>query len=283
MARRKFDTLQDDHSAILPIELRNVGVYHHKLYFANRIKELRQAAHMTQAELSSALGISISAVKSWEAGRTRPDIANIPVLCKALNVRVSELYAPDEDEENRNKEERELIASYRSMSDPHKRILLGLAHELEAMDRSIFRPAAPVYRLRGLPYADDSLAAGVGTAGFEANCTLRYVHDIPELRDADILFRVNGDSMEPDYPNGCTVMVKKDTSLAAGEVGVFDVDGVLFIKVCQEDGLHSLNPAYQPMLSQRYGEIRCIGRVLGIMDEHDFASEEEIAEFRAQK
>ena len=283
MARRKFDTLQDDHSAILPIELRNVGVYHHKLYFANRIKELRQAAHMTQAELSSALGISISAVKSWEAGRTRPDIANIPVLCKALNVRVSELYAPDEDEENRNKEERELIASYRSMSDPHKRILLGLAHELEAMDRSIFRPAAPVYRLRGLPYADDSLAAGIGGAGFEANCTLRYVHDIPELRDADILFRVNGDSMEPDYPNGCTVMVKKDTSLAAGEVGVFDVDGVLFIKVCQEDGLHSLNPAYQPMLSQRYGEIRCIGRVLGIMDEHDFASEEEIAEFRAQK
>ena len=195
MARRKFDTLQDDHSAILPIELRNVGVYHHKLYFANRIKELRQAAHMTQAELSSALGISISAVKSWEAGRTRPDIANIPVLCKALNVRVSELYAPDEDEENRNKEERELVASYRSMSDPHKRILLGLAHELEEMDRSIFRPAAPVYRLRGLPYADDSLAAGVGTAGFEANCTLRYVHDIPEIRDADILFRVNGDSM----------------------------------------------------------------------------------------
>ena len=61
------------------------------------------------------------------------------------------------------------------------------------------------------------------------------------------------------------------------------MDGVLFIKELQEDGLHSLNPAYHPMLAERYGEIRCIGRVLGIMDEHDFASEEEIAEFRAQK
>ena len=283
MARRRFDTLQDNHNAILPIELRNVGVYHHKLYFANRIKELRQASHMTQAELSSALGISISAVKSWEAGRTRPDIANIPMLCKALNVHVSEFYAPDENEESQNKAEWELIASFRKMSDPHKRILIGLANDFEAMDRTIFRSAAPAYRLRGLPYADDSLAAGIGGAGFEANCTLRYVHDIPGLRDADILFRVNGDSMEPDYPNGCTVMVQKDTNLAVGDVGVFDVDGVLFIKECQEDGLHSLNPAYEPMLFQRYSEIRCIGRVLGIMDEQDFASEEEITEFKAQK
>ncbi len=283
MARRKFDILQDDHSAILPIELRNAGVYHHKLYFATRIKELRQAAHMTQAELSSALGISLSAVKGWEAGRSRPDIANIPMLCRALNVRVSEFYAPDGQEENRDREEQELIASYRAMSDPHRHILVGLAHDFETMDRALFRTMAPVYRLRGLPYADDSLAAGVGTAGFEANCTLRYVHDVPSLRDADILFRVNGDSMEPDYPNGCTVMVKKEPNLAFGEVGVFDVDGVLFIKEFQEDGLHSLNPAYQPMLAERYGEIRCIGRVLGIMDEQDFASEEEVAEFKAQK
>ncbi|MBR6953988.1 MAG: LexA family transcriptional regulator [Clostridia bacterium] len=283
MARRKFDTLQDDHSAILPIELRNAGVYHHKLYFATRIKELRQAAHMTQAELSSALGISLSAVKGWEAGRSRPDIANIPMLCRALNVRVSEFYAPDDQEENRDREEQELIASYRAMSDPHRHILVGLAHDFETMDRALVRTIAPVYRLRGLPYADDSLAAGVGTAGFEANCTLRYVHDVPSLRDADILFRVNGDSMEPDYPNGCTVMVKKEPNLAFGEVGVFDVDGVLYIKVVQEDGLHSLNPAYQPMLAERYGEIRCIGRVLGIMDEQDFASEEEVAEFKAQK
>lgn len=283
MARRKFDTLQDDHSAILPIELRNAGVYHHKLYFATRIKELRQAAHMTQAELSSALGISLSAVKGWEAGRSRPDIANIPMLCRALNVRVSEFYSSDDQEENRDREEQELIASYRAMSDPHRHILVGLAHDFETMDRALFRSMAPVYRLRGLPYADDSLAAGVGTAGFEANCTLRYVHDVPSLRDADILFRVNGDSMEPDYPNGCTVMVKKEPNLAFGDVGVFDVDGVLFIKVVQEDGLHSLNPAYQPMLAERYGEIRCIGRVLGIMDEQDFASEEEVAEFKAQK
>ena len=46
---------------------------------------------------------------------------------------------------------------------------------------------------------------------------------------------------------------------------------------------YSLNPAYEPMLFQRYSEIRCIGRVLGIMDEQDFASEEEITEFKAQK
>ena len=103
------------------------------------------------------------------------------------------------------------------------------------------------------------------------------------LREADILFHVNGDSMEPEYPNGCTVMVKKEAQIDTGDVGVFSVDGTLFIKECQSDGLYSFNPSYPPMLSKSFGEIRVIGRVIGIMEDGDFASNTEVREFQAQK
>ena len=55
------------------------------------------------------------------------------------------------------------------------------------------------------------------------------------------------------------------------------------IKECQPDGLHSINPKYPPMLSKKLGEIRIIGRVIGMMEDGDFASEAEIRDFQAQK
>ena len=89
--------------------------------------------------------------------------------------------------------------------------------------------------------------------------------------------------MEPTYPDGCTVMVRKSSEVDTGDIGIFSVDGTLFIKECQLDGLHSINPNYPPMLSKKFGEIRIIGRVTGIMEESDFASEAEIKDFQAKK
>ena len=89
--------------------------------------------------------------------------------------------------------------------------------------------------------------------------------------------------MEPTYPDGCTVMVRKSSEVDTGDIGIFSVDGTLFIKECQPDGLHSINPKYPPMLSKKLGEIRIIGRVIGMMEDGDFASETEIRDFQAQK
>ena len=157
-----------------------------------------------------------------------------------------------------------------------------MAGELEEMDAPV-QVHAPRIRLLSLPYAEDAVAAGVGADGFEANCRQCYVHDTPQLREADILFHVNGDSMEPTYPDGCTVMVRKSSEVDTGDIGIFSVDGTLFIKECQPDGLHSINPKYPPMLSKKLGEIRIIGRVIGMMEDGDFASEAEIRDFQAQK
>lgn len=101
------------------------------------------------------------------------------------------------------------------------------------------------------------------------------------VRRADYIFRVNGDSMEPDYPNGCCVLVKKDDGLMRyGDVGVFQADNSLYMKEYRKEGLHSLNPAYATMRREDYGMIRAIGRVIGVMDADGFASDNEVAAFK---
>lgn len=281
MARRKFEAAQDGSQKIVRLEPKGAGVCDNKLFYAERIKALRTAANVTQSELANKLGLSRSAVLNWELGRTRPDISNIPALCRALNVPISQFFFSAGDDTGLNREETRLVTSYRNMNEKHQRFIVKMAGELEEMDATV-RVPAPRIRLLSLPYAEDAVAAGVSAENFEASCRQCYVHETLELREADILFHVNGDSMEPEYPNGCTVMVKKSAQVDTGDVGIFSVDGTLFIKECQPDGLYSYNPLYPPMLSKKYGEIHLIGRVTGIMEDSDFASEAEISIYQAQ-
>ena len=272
MTRSKRDRSADK---ILNLESFSINNNDDELCYASRIRALRTEANINQTELASALGLSRTTINNWETGRARPEISALPMLCRVLNVSISDFFASEDDDEH------QLIRSYHRLNGDHQRFLLNMARELEKIDQAIPSFSSTVRLLR-MPYADDAVAAGVGTLGFEAACSQRYVHDTPMLRGADILFRVNGDSMEPEYPDGCTVMVKKDTKLKSGEIGVFSVDGTLYIKEYTHDGLRSLNPAYPLMPSSHYNQIQLIGRVTGIVNENDFASETEIADYEAK-
>ncbi|MBR4869104.1 MAG: helix-turn-helix transcriptional regulator [Clostridia bacterium] len=54
--------------------------------FAETMKRLRHAHHMTQAELAEKLGLSASAVGMYEQGRREPDLAIIMQLCNIFDV-----------------------------------------------------------------------------------------------------------------------------------------------------------------------------------------------------
>ena len=280
MGRRKYEPTRDGEVNVVILEPKKNGVCDNKLFYANRIKTLRVSANMSQMELAGLLGVSRSAVLNWETGRTRPDISNIPVLCKALSIPISEFFSDTGNGANWDTEERQLLSAYRNMNQQHQHFLLKMVHELTEMEKH--EPRKKRLRLLQKLYAEDSVAAGIGFTAFDDACTRRYVHDTPLLRKADILFRVSGTSMEPKYPDQCTVMLKKESQLSYGDVGVFQVDGVLFIKEYRPEGLHSLNPAYKTMEPGDYHDIRTIGRVIGIMDDEDFASTEEIAEFKSK-
>ena len=63
------------------------------------LRARRLAAHMTQAELAQALGVSQGVVADWEAGRKYPTADKLPALAKTVRCKIDELYAEDEVKE----------------------------------------------------------------------------------------------------------------------------------------------------------------------------------------
>lgn len=55
------------------------------------IRRLREARHLTQAELADNIGVSGKAVSKWETGRGLPDISLLQPLAQALGVSIIEL------------------------------------------------------------------------------------------------------------------------------------------------------------------------------------------------
>ena len=61
-----------------------------------RIKELRQAAGMTQAELAEKIGLSLQAISHYETGRRQITVSKLVAIATALGCSLDDLC---EDEE----------------------------------------------------------------------------------------------------------------------------------------------------------------------------------------
>ena len=59
---------------------------------ANKIKQLRLKAGLTQEQLGSSLGISAQSISKWETAVTMPDISLLPLLSSQLGVTIDELF-----------------------------------------------------------------------------------------------------------------------------------------------------------------------------------------------
>ena len=88
------------------------------------------------------------------------------------------------------------------------------------------------------------------------------VLDTAKTASADFAVEVEGDSMLPDFRDGDIALIKLDPDVPVGEVGLFVLDGMGYIKERGEDCLISLNDDY-PNIE---GEAQCIGLVIGIAE-----------------
>ena len=65
--------------------------------FAERLKELRKQAHLTQVELAKRLGIGQSSYADWERGKKKPTQENLVKIAQILNVSVDYLVGNSEE------------------------------------------------------------------------------------------------------------------------------------------------------------------------------------------
>lgn len=89
------------------------------------IAQRRKDNHMTQMQLAEKLGITDRAVSKWENGRSMPDVALIPELCRLLNITINDLFNGEvTDMENYNaKTEKLLLDMAKEKEQADKRLL----------------------------------------------------------------------------------------------------------------------------------------------------------------
>lgn len=246
-----------------------------------KVRYYRKALGLEQRELAERIGVTKNAVGNWENGRSRPDINLIPPLCQALGVSPAALLGLEESVPAPDREETALLERYRGLTPGHRYAVRTLAeslHRVETAERR--RP-----RLHPLPYYEKPLAAGIGDpTEFEGRSETRYLYDAPELRRADCLYHVSGDSMEPEFRDGDLVFVERipdGARLQPGEIGAFIVGNELYIKEYRADGLHSRNPRYPVMrFAESDTSVYLLGRILGVVPPEALASAEDVAAYR---
>ncbi len=238
------------------------------------IRRYRQALGMEQKQLSGLLGYSKNAVTNWEAGRTRPDISVLPQLCRILHMPVQELLGIT-DRDALTGDEREWLKRFRSLTEENRTVVSQLTDSLLQRQRAA-RMAEIRSMYRAVPLAEQAAAAGVGAPmDGESDFSEIFVRDNTLLAKSDFIVRVNGESMEPVYPDGSLVYVQKTRDLRYGDIGLFVVNGESYIKQYRAEGLLSLNPAF-PLIPVGDGSsCLAVGRVVGTVREDDLPTKEE--------
>ena len=112
-------------------------------------------------------------------------------------------------------------------------------------------------------YFDTPVSAGTGEFLDNDNYIMLDVLEEPPF-GAEFIVRVCGDSMEPTYKDGDKLYVNPQDSVSVGKIGIFSINGDVYVKERAEDGLISHNEEYPKIKFSEYDNIECYGQVIGI-------------------
>ena len=277
MPKRVFDRSTSYESRVIDMHTGKPVPAETKPMICDRIRHYREKLGMEQKALATMVGVTANAVSNWERGRARPDVNLLPNICEALQITLYQLYGLDDPSVKYTAVE-DIIENYRQLTPGHQYALRAMAQNLLQVQQ-----AEGCREIHKLTRFEHQLAAGIGDPNeFEDSGTPIYVYDDSLTCRADCVFTVNGDSMEPDYPDGCMVLVKRISDsgeLTPGDIGVFMIDNETYIKEYREDGLHSLNPAYPVMRFSEFEHVYLIGRIIGVLSPESIATEADVKRY----
>lgn len=237
-------------------------------YIIEKLKEGRTNAKLKQSEVAEKIGIKGNTLSNYENGVSEPDIDTFCALCDIYNIDpaniLNEAYglSVQGDEFKIKPSEIEHVEKYRAL-DQHGKETVSyiLDREIERV-KQIEQAASTPAATRMINYYYRLASAGTGQIVFDMPPTKRIeIPAIPEYRKADYAIGVNGNSMEPVYHDGDTLLVEMTDHVEVGEIGIFLVNGESFVKKLGEKELCSLNPKSKNIPLNE--SARCLGRVIG--------------------
>ncbi len=198
-------------------------------------------------------------------------MSSCPAICDILGIRLNDLFgiAP---QDRLKPHEKSLIRQYRAISPVNRSVIDRIIHTI-LEEETLAKDKMLDDRILMLDRISTAAAAGNGFS-FSDIPVDDYCFVFRDDRNerADGIIRVEGKSMEPVYHDGQSVYVEYTQSVTAGEDVICSSSEGVHIKRLGEETVYSLNKEcpFQPG-----GEIRILGRVLGIVSSKDYPDQEE--------
>jgi len=258
-----------------------------------KIKERRENLGITQEKIANEIGVAISTVQRYEKGTIRKiKLPVVEAIARSIGVSPDWLIGKSDElilvEEFLEQETmlpspsgRRIGVAYDKATPPVKETVAvalkpwldGNGFPAKTKTAPAKEPEADEPETTELPQYELSSAAGLGT----------YMDEVPsyEMRDvlladvpegAEMLIRISGDSMEPEYCDGDIVFVESAIALESGDIGIFVVDSFAYCKQLVITGhrravLRSMNESYEDIDLSQYAYCHTVGRVIGKLGE----------------
>ena len=233
-------------------------------FIGEQIKKYRNIKGMTQQDIADALGESSGRViYNWEKGIGRPDCDKLARLCDLLEVSADELIGCKSMAQRPTATEWTTLQKYRALDEHGKEVVDYMIDSEYKRVATLSRKPKP--RMLKMDYYTRPASAGTGNFLDNDLAEELLVPESAEAEQADFVISVGGDSMEPTYHDGDKVFVEKCDSVDIGEVGIFVVNGDVYIKELGNKCLKSHNEKYKPIPLTENDNVYCCGRVIGIV------------------
>ena len=235
-------------------------------FIGEQIKKYRNIKGMTQQDIADALGESSGRViYNWEKGIGRPDCDKLARLCDLLGVSADELIGCKSMAGRPTATEWTTLQKYRALDEHGKEVVDYLIDSEYKRVRLSMKKPKP--RMLKIDWFTLPASAGTGNILDSDLAEDLFVPESTEAEQADFVISVGGDSMEPTYHDGDKVFVEKCDAVDVGEIGIFVVNGDVYIKELGNKCLISHNEKYKPIRIGENDSVYCCGRVVGVVEE----------------
>lgn len=209
------------------------------------------------------LGGSSSSPASWKKGAS-PNSDIVIKLAEYFNVSTDYLLLGKEH--TIPTEYKKLISSYQKLSLENQKMALRLMNTM--YDVQVENEKRKNIKIIQVKFMQDTASAGQGVSLWnDGDGEYIDVIETPNSLEADYAVRVEGESMLPDYHDGDIVLVKEQSDIEIGQVGIFTINNSKgYIKEYGEDRLISRNPEYDDIIPTDDTVVMCNGLVLGVAE-----------------
>ena len=249
--------------------------------------EMRKKSGMSLDEISIKSGIPKGTLSKITAGITKaPPLETMRKLVYSMGYTLDDLDRGLEVSDNFSAAEKAHIKKYRLLDPYGKEAVDGVldveSRRCEAARKEQMEQASETLRKSReqseaaeeiappitlhQPYAQVAAAEGAGAFLLDDGYEEISVEMNKYTKQADVILKVVGRSMEPVITDGDRVLVRQQPSVRIGEIGVFIVDGQGYLKEYQADRLVSLNPDIDDVLVGDLQSAECYGKFIKVLN-----------------